>query len=205
MDERHGVRTEPQQARSCLKRELILDAAQALIFERGYGALTIALVARRAGIGKQTVYQMFAHKEAILFALCERKSDRIDAHNSAYMAQAAPKGWREMVRASSVSFYEINREDPSLDPIFIASQDVPALRLLDMEQNKSRVTSATALFSGLTGLENDQTLFEFTLSVTIAAASITRHALMYDDAVGRRLVEQHVISTIHRLERMGAK
>eukprot|EP01037_Dinobryon_pediforme_P011236 gene11236-11321_t len=138
MIENFGVRTAPQQARSQRKRDRILDAAQRLIHERGYGAITIADVARRAAVGKQTVYQMFAHKEAILFALCERKSALIDAHNEARLRAALPLGWRAVTRAGIESFYDFNRHDPSMDALFIASQDVPALRLLDFEQMKAR-------------------------------------------------------------------
>ena len=201
----HGVRTEPQQARSAQKRHRILNAAQALIHERGYGALAIADVARNAGVGKQTVYQMFANKEAILFALCERKSEHIDSHNEAYLRAALPLGWRAVVTAGIESFYDLNRKDPSLDPIFIASQDVPALRVLDYEQMKARVSSAAALFSEITGLTNDRDFQEFTLTAAVTTASVVRHALLYDDETARRMIGQHIMTNIQRLEMMGAR
>ena len=201
---RHGVRTEPKQARSVDKRSRILDAAQRLIFECGYGAMSIADVARKACVCKQTVYQMFANKEAILYALCVRKSAIIDQHNAAYLQAAIPNGWRAVVRAGLESFYELNRKDPSLDPLFIASQDVPALRLLDCEQMKARVQGAAQLFSAITGIENDQSFRDFTLTSTVTTASVVRHSLLYDDATARRLIEQHIVTTIKRLELMGA-
>ncbi len=202
--ENYGVRTAPQQARSQRKRDRILDAAQRLIHERGYGAITIADVARCAAVGKQTVYQMFAHKEAILFALCERKSALIDAHNEARLRAALPLGWRAVTRAGIESFYDFNRHDPSMDALFIASQDVPALRLLDFEQMKARVAAAAALFSAVTGIPNDRDFLEFTLTSTVTTASVVRHALLYDDDVARRLIDHHIRTVIARLEMMGA-
>ena len=205
MQQEYGVRTEPRQARSLHKRDRILDAAQRLIYQHGYGAIAIADVARSAGIGKQTLYQMFANKEAILYALCERKSALIDAHNHSRLTNAIPHGWREVTRAGIESFYDLNRTDPSLDALFIASQDVPALRQLDFEQTQVRVAAAASLFSAITGIANDRKFFEFTLTATITTASIVRHSLMYEDAVARRLIEYHVQTTITRLEMLGAK
>ncbi len=204
MAQEFGVRTSPRQARSVQKRDRIIDAAQALIYERGYGAIAIVDVAQRAGIGKQTVYQMFANKEAILYALCERKSALIDAHSRARLAAAMPHGWRAVTRAGIESFYDLNRSDPSLDTLFIASQDVPALRMLDFEQNKVRAASTAAFFSAMTGIANDSTFQEFVLTSNITTASIVRHALLYDDVTARRLIEHHIQNTITRLEILGA-
>jgi len=47
------------------KRERILHAAEELFAEKGYSAATVEEVAKRAGIGKSTVYEYFDSKDEI--------------------------------------------------------------------------------------------------------------------------------------------
>lgn len=58
--------------RSEQTRQLILQAARDLLGEIGYGRLTIADVAARAGAGKSTIYRWWASKgELVLEAVNE--------------------------------------------------------------------------------------------------------------------------------------
>lgn len=182
-----------------------MDTAQRMIYERGYGETTISDIARAAGVSKQNVYQMFANKASILEALVERKSKRIDEHNGQRLMAAVPKGWRETVRAGVMSFYELNRIDPSLDPLFIASQDVPRLRQLDFEQMNARVLMVSALYANVTGLPNDQLFQDFSRAMVVTTTSIVRHALHLDDGTALRFLDQHIATVIARLEAMGAR
>ena len=47
------------------KRERILNAAEELFAEKGFSAATVEEVAKRAGIGKSTVYEYFSSKDEI--------------------------------------------------------------------------------------------------------------------------------------------
>src|SRR5690242_17458757 len=53
-------------------RERILSAAQQLFFERWYDDVTIALVAREAGVSGQTLLNHFGGKEGLFTAFIER-------------------------------------------------------------------------------------------------------------------------------------
>ena len=53
------------QARSEVKRDVILKAANALLEERGIAAMTMEEVAARAGVAKTTVYRRWASKGAL--------------------------------------------------------------------------------------------------------------------------------------------
>ena len=57
-------------------RHAILDAAVALVAERGLRGVTMAEVATRAGIGRATLYKYFGDAEAILRAWHEREITR---------------------------------------------------------------------------------------------------------------------------------
>lgn len=60
------------------KREAILKAASELFLEKGLGA-TMAEIARRAGVSKQTLYNRFPNRIDIARALAEQRSDAVTA------------------------------------------------------------------------------------------------------------------------------
>lgn len=58
-------------------RELILDAVKRLLRDRGLGELSLASVAREAGITERTVYRHFATREQLLEATWAAVNDRL--------------------------------------------------------------------------------------------------------------------------------
>ncbi|WP_191842835.1 TetR/AcrR family transcriptional regulator [Catellatospora chokoriensis] len=71
-------------------REAVLDAAAALVTERGLAAVTMSQIAESSGIGRATLYKYFPDVESILRAWHERQ---VGAHLAAL----------EQVRASSAA------------------------------------------------------------------------------------------------------
>ena len=57
--------------------ERILDAAEELVLDRGFDAMSVAAIAERAGIGKGAVYLEFSTKHDILDALLQRGTARL--------------------------------------------------------------------------------------------------------------------------------
>ena len=60
------------------KSEAILDAAGAVISERGLGA-PVETIARRAGVSKQTLYNHYGGKDGLIRALVRRRVDQMTA------------------------------------------------------------------------------------------------------------------------------
>jgi AcrR family transcriptional regulator len=60
-----------------LFRNAILDAAEAVFGEKGFRAARIQDVAERAGIAVGTVYNHFEHKEAVLHALLDERTEEM--------------------------------------------------------------------------------------------------------------------------------
>ena len=54
------------------RRDEILDAATAVIAERGWGDATVRRIAARAGVAEGTIYNYFAGKDDLLLGLLER-------------------------------------------------------------------------------------------------------------------------------------
>ncbi|TWD81071.1 TetR family transcriptional regulator [Kribbella amoyensis] len=72
------------------RRERILDAAEALVLERGFDAMSVASVATHAGIGKGAVYLEFGSKRDILDALLRRGTERMQARVAAEVGDRPP-------------------------------------------------------------------------------------------------------------------
>ncbi|ODN69091.1 TetR/AcrR family transcriptional regulator [Methylobrevis pamukkalensis] len=61
--------------RSSASSEAILEAAEALLLEAGYGGFSIEAVARRARAGKPTIYRWWPSKAALLLDVYHRQKD----------------------------------------------------------------------------------------------------------------------------------
>ena len=85
-DNRPQPRRRPQQERSRLTVEAILEAAAQVLERDGYDALTTTRVADRAGVSVGTLYQYFPDKAAVVAGLVE---DRLGAEVRALRAAFA--------------------------------------------------------------------------------------------------------------------
>ncbi|MBS7545388.1 TetR/AcrR family transcriptional regulator [Ancylobacter oerskovii] len=88
--------------RSKAASEAILDAAEALLAERGYAGFSIEQVAKRAGAGKPTIYRWWNSKAALLLdiyarqklALAEDATGTLEGDLTA-MIRTISRFWRE--------------------------------------------------------------------------------------------------------------
>lgn len=71
-------------------REAIVEAALGLFAEYGYDAVTMAAVARAAGVGERTVYRYFPDKEEVVFAYDDRMRSALGAAMDDQPADVGP-------------------------------------------------------------------------------------------------------------------
>lgn len=62
---------QPERADAARNRRLLLDAAQQLVREYGVDGLTMDALARRAGVGKGTVFRRFGNRTGLMLALLD--------------------------------------------------------------------------------------------------------------------------------------
>ena len=93
--------------------ERVLDAALALGAESGVRRLTMDDVARRAGVGRMTVYRRFGDKERLVEALGVREMRRCLAALDAAIAPDAPI--EEQIAEGFVTSLRLAREHPLLN------------------------------------------------------------------------------------------
>jgi AcrR family transcriptional regulator len=109
------------------KRDAILHASWDLIKHYGYNKTTIDDIAKRAGVGKGTVYLYFQSKAEIMLSLTDRTNERIVTKLEEIASTAAPP--QERVRACLLhrvmALYDIvNRHPHSEDVIANMMPDV---------------------------------------------------------------------------------
>jgi AcrR family transcriptional regulator len=59
------------------RRQTLLSAAREVLMERGYGELTMARVAQKAGVSKTLVYDHFAHRRELYLAVLAEERVRL--------------------------------------------------------------------------------------------------------------------------------
>jgi len=83
---------EPRQARSQETLDRILDAAEALVAEKGFEDATVAELVRLAGSSVGSFYTRFRDKEGLLYALYERYHEQATATADAALDPARWEG-----------------------------------------------------------------------------------------------------------------
>jgi AcrR family transcriptional regulator len=99
LEESCRERRAPSHARGRQRVDAILDAASAIIAERGLTELTVEGIARRSETSKSSMYHFFPDLEAVIEALIERHSQTLRA--SEELRQEAVD-WAEMTTEEAV-------------------------------------------------------------------------------------------------------
>jgi|SRR5271165_1022268 len=80
MDVRNSVNDGAPKARRAGSREAIVEAAERLFLERGFGAVSMDELAEAAGLARRTLYNQFSNKEEIFREMLRRVSGQLEDH-----------------------------------------------------------------------------------------------------------------------------
>jgi len=98
-------------------KERLLAGLTAAIVEKGYGATTIADIARHARVSKRTLYEHFADKESCFLALYRVVADGIMRAIVEAASPALP--WREQLDAATRVYLGMLESQPALARTFL--------------------------------------------------------------------------------------
>ncbi|MBF6415509.1 TetR/AcrR family transcriptional regulator [Nocardia cyriacigeorgica] len=84
-----GTAEPTERADAARNRQLLLDAAQQLVREHGVDGLTMDALAKRAGVGKGTVFRRFGNRTGLMLALLDHSERKFQ---EAFMFGAPPLG-----------------------------------------------------------------------------------------------------------------
>ena len=103
-----AMRRSPRQERGRQRVGRILDAAEALLGEDGYEAVTTNQIAARAGVPIGSLYQFFPNKEAVVGAVAARyqeaAAEALDAALGPEAASLGPEELAERLLGAMVAF-----------------------------------------------------------------------------------------------------
>lgn len=143
----------PRQARATETVETLLRATRDVLVSEGYDRASTNKVARAAGLSVGSLYQYFAGKEALVYALARREADREMVVLASTLNANADAPLPVVVRGLVDAVIALYRTDPKLRRILLT--EIPmAGRLSDIRSFDRR------------GTEQLQTFLENRLSVT---------------------------------------
>lgn len=94
------TRTTHRQRQAQATQKLIVEAAEALFLEVGYGVTTIEAIAERAGVAVSTVYAVFGNKRGILKAIREAWHQTSQARDLLQQTSNEPNSERRLEMAA---------------------------------------------------------------------------------------------------------
>jgi AcrR family transcriptional regulator len=142
-------KTKPQQARSRVTVDAILEAAIRIFESEGPDAATTSRIAEVAGVSVGTLYQYFANRDAILNALQDREFLRASALLSNLLGKPG-RADHEVARAVVEALLESYRAAPALHRVLAVEglRVTPAERVLAFD---ARAIGTIRAFLALAG------------------------------------------------------
>ena len=108
-------RKTPQQERSRVTVEVILEAAGQLLVQQGYAAASTNAIARRAGVSIGSLYQYFPNKESIFLELMQRHHEEMQPIKTKAVAElAAGRSVAEVLEQVMRTSLAVRNRDPEL-------------------------------------------------------------------------------------------
>jgi AcrR family transcriptional regulator len=137
-------RRSPKQERSRRLVEAILEAAQLVLAESGPEALTTVNVARRAGVSVGSLYQYFAGRDALLFAIYEEELGRFRSAWRAWRTGGGARASEAAVREGVALALAHYRRLAALDPAFFLAHRAEIARGVAGAAGRSSARSRAA-------------------------------------------------------------
>jgi AcrR family transcriptional regulator len=116
---RNTARKSPQQSRSRVTVESILDGAIRVLEQEGSLALTTTRIAQAAGVSVGTLYQYFPNRKSILDALQEREFQRTLAIMQALLVDSPAGSTDELARAVIRGLFKLYAAAPELHRVLV--------------------------------------------------------------------------------------
>jgi AcrR family transcriptional regulator len=176
------VRRRPQQERSKVRVETILDAALELIVEFGAEDLAMREVARRAGVPISSVYQYFPSKAAIIRELVKRNTDHVSLMLQDELGRLLVEHGGRPTPAQAVdrlidAYFEHYRDRPAATAVWAGAQADPALRALDVADTRRTAEFLTPSIMVSLSLPDRDSAFALALLLAEVTGGAARLAL----------------------------
>lgn len=185
------LRKTPQQERSIQRLEAILEAAVEMIAQNGVGNLKMTDLAARAGVPIGSLYQFFPERAAVVRALHDRHTERVETGAERVFSKVSSIAEAETLMESAVDvFYSTFRDDPVYLPVWLAAISDPDLQRLNTDHQARLTAIMCKIFRPLLpegsaiDLEIRVMLFVYLTGATV------RRAMIEDEPTARRILDE---------------
>ena len=173
------LRRRPRQARAQERVERILDTAEQVFAEVGFGAATTNQIAQQAGTSIGSLYEFFPNKEALARALAERYISRIAPVYEALLVDEPALDGGELIHRIVESLDRYFREHPGAVPLLNGRLTSPELVAAGERLQAALVTGIDRLLAN----RRPDVLAEHRVTVSAVIAEVTRLMLVMADQV----------------------
>ncbi|AYG65283.1 MULTISPECIES: TetR/AcrR family transcriptional regulator [unclassified Rhizobium] len=189
--DRVTFRKRPQQERSIQRVDAILSAAARLIAENGVSAMKMTELAAVAGIPIGSVYQYFPDKAAIVRALLDRHSSRIQQKvGEAFATVTSLDHAIDLVCGMIDWYYHEFRSDPAYLGVWLGTDiDRDILQLNIQHSNRVAEIFLTSIRPFLPAESRIDLTARTPLFSHLIGASV-RFAIMSDDGMAVRMLHE---------------
>ena len=195
------MRRRPQQARSRQKVDAILEAATALIGEKGIDAVSMRDIARATDMSLSVIYQYFPNKSAILEQLFAVFATGTRAHTAAVAATiAGPADFIEAIEGLLTDYYETLRRQPAKADVIDAVIADKKLAHLDVDDSRWHATVLCDAIEQAVKPERREEFRRLVFMLNHLIGGLMRLLLSVDDAEARRMLDDYKTLARRQLE-----
>ncbi|MFF7442051.1 TetR/AcrR family transcriptional regulator [Streptomyces sp. NPDC008122] len=148
---RPRVRRQPQQARSRARAEAVLVAADRILSQEGYEALTMRRIAEEAGVPVGSIYQFHPDKSAVVDALGRRYLEGFETAIDGLVERAVAGELTDLVGTMVDVYTELFRSQPGGMALWAGRHLSPELARADEASNALIADGLRRIIEHLTG------------------------------------------------------
>ncbi|MER5743214.1 TetR/AcrR family transcriptional regulator [Streptomyces sp. NPDC002225] len=174
------LRRRPQQARSRARVEAVLAAADRILSQEGYEALTMRRIAEEAGTPVGSIYQFYSDKSAVVDALGRRYLDAFKTAIDGLVERALRGGLTDPVGTMVDSYAEIFRSQEGGTALWAGRHLSPELARADEASNAYIAEGLRRIVEHLTGASGGERVERATRMVVWAANAVLHEVFSGD-------------------------
>ena len=194
-------RRHPEQSRSRLRVDAIVEAATTLVVREGNARFSMSDLAKEAGVSMPSIYRYFGDKSAVLAALAQRQSEAsYERLRAAILLATEGADLRDVCATGLRAFFQSARADPVHRYVAAAVQADPKLEHLHVQDARRHAALMTKLLaSHFEGSDIGIQADDLALLFVYLAGALAQLASLVDEAEADRLEHAYITVALQLL------
>ncbi|MEV7277216.1 TetR/AcrR family transcriptional regulator [Streptomyces sp. NPDC093111] len=185
-----GLRRQPRQARSRARVEAILAAADRILSQEGYEALTMRRIAEESGAPVGSIYQFYSDKSAVVDALGRRYLEGFERAIDELVERALADELPDLVGTMVDVYADLFRAQPGGMALWAGRHLSPELARADEASNTLVAAGLQRIVEHLTGAPGGEPARRATHMVVWAANAVLHEVFKGEGEPDRETVDE---------------